>query len=105
MSCSGKRADNDHEGMLRLWDENCVIREAPDLPFGGDWSGRDGLTALETIEVGQICPRSPRGWPERRRGLKSDLEGYPWSRDTRTGQSREYATHGMTKTTLRGVVG
>jgi ketosteroid isomerase-like protein len=36
----------DVEAMLNLFDENCVIREAPDLPFGGDWKGREGVTAL-----------------------------------------------------------
>ena len=73
-------ADNDHEGMLRLWDENCVVREAPDLPFGGDWSGRDGLTALAArqSESFQICAESHRPVQDRR------IEGYHALSSTRS---------------------
>ncbi|MGW6332977.1 nuclear transport factor 2 family protein [Nocardia rhamnosiphila] len=53
-------ASNDFEAMLRLFDENCVVREAPDLPFGGDWTGRDGVAALSArqAEYFEMVPTS-----------------------------------------------
>lgn len=51
-----KRGDLD--AMLQLFDKNCVVREAPSLPFGGDWHGHDGLVAFSTrqSELMEIAP-------------------------------------------------
>jgi uncharacterized protein len=38
------RADMD--GLFRLYDDSCVIREALSLPWGGEFVGKDGLRAL-----------------------------------------------------------
>lgn len=51
-------ASGDVEAMLNLFDENCVIREAPDLPFGGDWKGREGVMAL-TTRMGELFDMVP----------------------------------------------
>lgn len=49
----------DVDAMLELFDENCVIREAPDLPFGGDWKGREGVMAL-SAHMAELFEWSPR---------------------------------------------
>jgi ketosteroid isomerase-like protein len=32
----------DREGVMAIYDENIVINEAPSLPYGGEYRGRDG---------------------------------------------------------------
>src|SRR4051812_11936857 len=39
-------ADGDMARMFNCFAEDCVIREAPGLPFGGDWVGHDGMRAM-----------------------------------------------------------
>lgn len=46
------------DGMLQLFDVNCVVRQAPCLPFGGDWFGHDGVVAFwaRQSELMEIAP-------------------------------------------------
>ena len=39
-------ARGDMDALFERYDESCVIREAPTLPWGGDFVGRDGLREL-----------------------------------------------------------
>ena len=39
-------AEGDMERMFECFAEDCVVREAPGLPFGGDWVGHDGMRAM-----------------------------------------------------------
>ncbi len=39
-------AAGDMSRMLECFSPDCVVREAPGLPFGGDWVGHDGMQAL-----------------------------------------------------------
>ena len=39
-------AEGDIERMFGCFAEDCVVREAPGLPFGGDWVGHDGMRAM-----------------------------------------------------------
>ena len=48
----------DFATMLALFSPDCVVREAPGLPFGGEYVGRDGLQKLFAT-VGETFELSP----------------------------------------------
>jgi ketosteroid isomerase-like protein len=39
-------ADGDMELMFSYFSEDCIVREAPGLPFGGEWVGHDGMRSM-----------------------------------------------------------
>lgn len=44
----GELTDASVEGQADPFHEGIVVREAPELPYGGDWKGKEGLRALMT---------------------------------------------------------
>jgi ketosteroid isomerase-like protein len=43
---SAAYAAGDMPRMFACFAEDCVVREAPGLPFGGEWVGHDGMRAM-----------------------------------------------------------
>ncbi|MCZ4588762.1 MULTISPECIES: nuclear transport factor 2 family protein [Rhodococcus] len=45
---NGDLTDASVEGQADPFHENIVVREAAELPYGGEWKGKEGLRALMT---------------------------------------------------------